>query len=196
MDESTALWLLGLAHSEYEAAREELDSADARSKADARRIEKLIAERDALGTEARTLREERDALRNKINDMCCDLDLDKALFDRAQMEAERDAARDELDKLQSVAKGLDIAVGYAHEEMGSMRAELEALKATQPTGWFAVGDWAWANPDGRIVRDYIGHGWLAERGQEIYGAPTAIEAAIAAGWTDFPGVTDHSAGDP
>ena len=124
MEEGTAIWLLGLAHAECEALRNEIDEARETCR---QRYESEMA-----------LKRERDAL----------------------------------------------------------RAELDALKAAPAqTGWIRVGDWAWANPDGRIVR-FDGDFWGAEDATRFYRGSTAIEAAAARGWHDFPGLTDHSAGDP
>lgn len=63
MEESTALWLLGMAHSEYEAARSELDSTYGWRKAMAQDLDAARKEVDALRVERMTLRDERDAAR-------------------------------------------------------------------------------------------------------------------------------------
>lgn len=139
MEESTALWLLGLAHSEYEAVRSELDSTYGCRKAMALDLDAARKEVDSLRVERMTLRDERDA------------------------------ARAERDTLKSAA-----------------------------SGWTKIGI-VWVHPDGRCMVNHAanrGRGWYAiiENGR-VY-SEDAIEAARAAGWLDFPGASDHSAGDP
>lgn len=79
-------------------------------------------------------------------------------------------------------------------ECDELRAERDALKSAA-SGWFRVGDWAFVTLDGRIVRNTNGE-WAAEDADHLCYGSTAIEAARDAGWHDFPGASDHSAGDP
>lgn len=80
------------------------------------------------------------------------------------------------------------ALAEAVRELDTLRAELDALRAAAPapTGWVKVGDWAWANPDGRIVRQSKRVFWLADDGNERWLASDAVDAAREAGWHDFP----------
>lgn len=113
MEESTALWLLGLAHSECEAMRSELDSTYGCRKAMALDLDAARKEVDALRVERMTLRDERDAAR-----------------------AEADALRNEVDRLRadpSIQAMLltQVAIGDLTAEVDRLRAELDALKAAQ-----------------------------------------------------------------
>ncbi len=67
MEESTALWLLGLAHSEHEAMRNELDEAD-------RVRTSLVRERDELREAHRKMLGERIVLRDERDRAAADVD--------------------------------------------------------------------------------------------------------------------------
>lgn len=104
-----------------------------------------------------------------------------ALNEVARLAAECSRLRIENDAIQG-------AFGELIDRQRKAEAERDALKAAPAlTGWVRVGDWAWANPDGRMLgaRD---DAWMAETADAAWFGDTAIDAARAAGWHDFPGV--------
>ena len=145
MEESTALWLLGLAHAECEALQNEIDNVRETCR---ERYESELA-----------LRRERDALR-----------------------AERDAARAEAETLRA--------------ELADANARL----AEQPTGWRQYGA-HWIHTDGRLIESHDDDCYIGFRADGSYGhsgcsSGEAAQEADMCGWSDFPGLTDHSAADP
>lgn len=216
-------WCLQAAHDDLERVKSELDEACVRAKWCSERMVEAESTRDAARKEVTALRveretaygdlaearRERDELRD-AHEALCNAILNTAGVDRDEsMRLSRQAAEAVGSLVAQRNKASDDAADWmtrwaeagqsvmdAEAERDALRAELDALKAAPAqTGWIRVGDWAWAHPDGRIVR-FDGDFWGAEDATRFYRGSTAIEAAAAAGWHDFPGLTDHSAGDP
>ena len=128
--------------------------------------------------------------------------LERVKGERDAARAEAETLRNEVDRLRadpSIQAMLltQVAIGDLTAEVDRLRAERDALKSAA-SGWTNIG-LVWAHPDGRCMVNrgtHSGRGWNAITESARFYSADAIEAARAAGWHDFPGASDHSAGDP